>query len=808
MVTWASLRTRRPAHDTSSWASPVTTWLLVLLAAASLGRVYNGPLLIEMVGVATGVAVLISATLRRAPAWLAAALSVIGLAVATVTAVQISARAGGISGDLTALTLDAARNAIPRLLTAVIPVEAQPDTVLAPVALAWLAGFAATELAGRARRPAAALIPPALLYAGVLVLVGPNAPVNIAQPLLFAVVAAVGLAIADLALPATGDRRLRLRMAGGLALGLVAVIAGAVAIAPLAAGWVRRDPVDPRRYVTPPSLDALDANPLSRLSGWAADPSRPLFDVTVLRGLTPSDTSSTDPSGEPSTEDAVDSANELDAQPLDEQPPDNSDPATAAYDARLRLAVLADWDGITWHMRADYRNAGRVLPPPDRPPGDDPLGERPSIRTIEERITATGLAGRLLPAVASPQRVDGVRVAFDTSTGTLLHSNRVEPGLTYVVTSANPSIAVDLLPAADVPAGPAVARFLGVGDSVPDDLGRLAEQIAAGEGSPYLKAQALEMFLSEHYRLSADAPSGHAYPNLRFFLFTSPRAGGQQGTSEQFATAFATLGRLMGLPTRVVVGFRTPVGGGTVTAGAALAWPEVLFAGVGWVPFDPLPRPDVPPRPLEDEYLPKPAPPTNPPASVEPSDIPTYSPPTASAAPPLLAAESGAGPLVGWLVAAVALLAVLVFVIGVARARRRRSHLARGTPQQRILGAWSEILDALTLAGVAPPAHLTSAEIAVHAATVIEAQPTPKHVRVSRPAAPSLAPIAEVVNMVAFGGDGAAGPARPGQMAVDEGGARVVSQCVTAYVRMLRATQPWWRRLFWHIDPRPLVRGR
>ena len=111
----------------------------------------------------------------------------------------------------------------------------------------------------------------------------------------------------------------------------------------------------------------------------------------------------------------------------------------------------------------------------------------------------------------------------------------------------------------------AVARYLAVGGTVPPDLSQLAEQISTGESSPYLRALALESFLVEHYRFAADAPSGHAYPNLRFFLFDDPRAGGQRGTSEQFAAAFAALGRLMGLPTRVVVGFRTPAGGGPIT---------------------------------------------------------------------------------------------------------------------------------------------------------------------------------------------------------------------------------------------------
>src|SRR4029453_8883223 len=111
-----------------------------------------------------------------------------------------------------------------------------------------------------------------------------------------------------------------------------------------------------------------------------------------------------------------------------------------------------------------------------------------------------------------------------------------------------------------------------------------------GNGAAFDRGSAIEEFLSEHYRRVADAPSGHAYPNLSFFLFGPREQGGQVGTSEQFAASFALLARLTGLPSRVVVGFDAPAAGGAVTAGDANAWPEVLFDGLGWVPFAPMPQ--------------------------------------------------------------------------------------------------------------------------------------------------------------------------------------------------------------------------
>jgi len=771
---------------------PLVVFGLVALAGLSLGRVYNGPLLVQLVvGAALG-SVLVSAGLRRLPGWVVAPVSVAALSAYALGAIIIAVSAGGVGGDLPTLTIDAARSVVPRLLTALIPVEAQPDTVLGPVILAWLAGFAGAELAARARRPAVALVAPTLLYVGALVLVGPNAAVVGWQPLAFAALAALGLVMGGATSTPRGRSgigarertTLRLRTATGSAVGLVAVLAVVAVVAPLVARAVDRAPIDPRRYLHPPRLDVLDQNPLIRISGWAANPDQLLFEVRLLRGAN----SPAQPAAAPAPAESTDS-----------------------YDTRLRLAVLSDWDGVTWHVDADYRNAGRVLPPVPAPAGlasdggglDGPSDAPPPL-TIEERITVAELPGRLLPAVSAPSRVDGVRVAYDQATGTLLNAAPLRPGLTYTVTSVNPSVDVDVLPASDVPSGPTVARYLAVGDTVPADLSRLAEQISTGESSPYLRALALETFIAEHYRYAADAPSGHAYPNLRFFLFDDPRVGGQQGTSEQFATAFAALGRLMGLPTRVVVGFRTPAGGGPITAGDALAWPEVLFTGIGWVAFDPLPQADTPPRPLEDEFLPKPTPPTSPPASVEPPDEPTWSAPPSRTE----AAVAPGGPGVGVVAGGVGgglltLLALFLVLVVLLRAVRRRSRLDRGSPPQRVLGAWDEVLDTLALAGSPPPAYLAAAEVAAHAAEVAEATPGRRHTRRPRPAAPPLDDLAANVNTVGFAG---ATSALPG--GVDEVTAYAAKAQAIEYARALRARRSWWRRLVWRVDPRPLRHSR
>ena len=173
---------------------------MVSCAGLVLGRVYDGTLLQVLVaGAATG-SVLLSVLARRLPAWTAGPLSVVGLVGYVLLSARVTATAADVPGGLASITADAARNGIPRLLTALIPVEPQPDTILVPVVAAWLAGLAGAELAVRGGRVLLGYVAPGLCFAGAAYTVGPNADPAVWPGLAFA-----GLAIAGLV--ATGPTR-------------------------------------------------------------------------------------------------------------------------------------------------------------------------------------------------------------------------------------------------------------------------------------------------------------------------------------------------------------------------------------------------------------------------------------------------------------------------------------------------------------------------------------------------------------------------------------------------------------------------
>ncbi len=122
---------------------------------------------------------------------------------------------------------------------------------------------------------------------------------------------------------------------------------------------------------------------------------------------------------------------------------------------------------------------------------------------------------------------------------------------------------------------------------------QLVLSITQGHETVYDKALAILQWLgSDRFIYTLDLPSLGSQAAIDIFLTATRR-----GHCELFASAMALMLRSLGVPTRVVSGFR----GGewnaldqsyTVRANMAHLWVEVLFLDHGWVVFDPSPRTD------------------------------------------------------------------------------------------------------------------------------------------------------------------------------------------------------------------------
>ena len=261
-----------------------------------------------------------------------------------------------------------------------------------------------------------------------------------------------------------------------------------------------------------------------------------------------------------------------------------------------------------------------------------------------------------------------------------------------------------------------LARFTRLPETTRPIARRFAAEAVGGATDAYGQALALQNWFRTHFRYSLDVRPGHGTQALAAFL---DPLGSRSGYCEQFAGAYAALARSLGLPSRVAVGF-TPgeqaedEPGTYIVRGAnAHAWPEVYFAGVGWVPFEPTPGRGAPGAEAYTHVAPAQADedetvvPTTVPNSVTTGSIaprpgsdeplPEFFDPDAGNDRGLSATQAVA--LVLALVAGTWLVGVPA-VAALRRARnRRRSH---GHPDLEVTDAWDDSVRALALLDLVP----------------------------------------------------------------------------------------------------------
>ncbi|UOZ07781.1 DUF3488 and transglutaminase-like domain-containing protein [Amycolatopsis sp. WQ 127309] len=259
--------------------------------------------------------------------------------------------------------------------------------------------------------------------------------------------------------------------------------------------------------------------------------------------------------------------------PLDEIAARLARPGEPVFDVRgaspdrWPLVVLDAFDGVEWTAGHDYRRLGRELAPPPAVP----------VRRDSAEISVRPGQGPWLPSQPLPAAVTGADPLVEAAEGSLLAPVPDAP-TTYSLSWWTPEVST----AAQLD-GAAPGGLADVG-AVPDGIPELAAQAVHGLRPTFESALVLERFFRDGYRRATGTalPAGHGWPQLRDFLLVTKR-----GTSEQFAAAYVALARILGIPARLVVGYRPPPGATTVRNGDVLAWPEVAVTGVGWVPLDP-----------------------------------------------------------------------------------------------------------------------------------------------------------------------------------------------------------------------------
>ena len=156
---------------------------------------------------------------------------------------------------------------------------------------------------------------------------------------------------------------------------------------------------------------------------------------------------------------------------------------------------------------------------------------------------------------------------------------------TYSWRARIPHFSEDQLARAAVSSDPTYTQLP---SSVPDRVRLKAEEVTRGYSSPYLKAKALERYLSTTYPYAFADSSDDAPPEGRdpvdWFLFDH-----REGTCGVYSSAFVVMARSVGIPARVVSGWAIVEAPGTQTvySDQGHQWAEVAFEGIGWVTFEP-----------------------------------------------------------------------------------------------------------------------------------------------------------------------------------------------------------------------------
>lgn len=584
------------------------------------------------------------------------------------------------------------------LLTFALPLVSPRTLLVAPVALCWLCGAVIGETIARGWRSvlpyAAALVTFGLSYAATTRAISGTADGRRYDTLLAGLLLVVMLLLRAvktwLAADPTDETGSGARGGGmppaALARGsLLAVAVAGIASLVVQTG-VFAGPATPATRV-PPLDTAAPVNPLSFVAGLRpADPTasgRRLFTVSFNR-------------------------------------------TASRY---VAVADVDTYDGDSWTFTRQFRPSGGVVP------ADTDPSLRPGGSVTQRYTVQAGLADvAWLPFQYRPRDVDGVAVDIDPASGMIVPRQQLAAGQSYVVRSTASAGDVEDLPSSALVATSAPPAYtflpLSVRRSIGTVVSALRNETRSTSSPPLAFLQALTTDLRANYALSgserAPRTGGTGFAGVLASILGPARAA----TPEQYATLVALVARAVGVPARVVTGFRVGSGsddtvdGGVyeVRAQAARTWVEIPVDGRGWVVLDAAP----------DRYGS-----VRPPASAAASPVPTPSPTPTNAL--VTQAPSNAGNAVAprsdvpgstapsttqWLLlaGAVVLVVLLVVALLVGRKRRRIRARRRGDPRRQVIGAWQETLDVLSESGVAGLGSLTSDEVADRAATTFGAE--------------------------------------------------------------------------------------
>ncbi len=267
-----------------------------------------------------------------------------------------------------------------------------------------------------------------------------------------------------------------------------------------------------------------------------------------------------------------------------------SDAPTPPY---LRVTTLSVFDGDVW-MPDRLRSVSLDDAPLE------PVTVADGVRVTEYRtfVNVAQLSSAYLPVSFPAVAVDGLDGFWRSVpySRTIQSGQSSAQGQDYEVTTHVPRPTLEQIRAAETEITDARIDLQALPEGTPAIVSELAAEVTAGGTTDYDRLIALQSwFRGTEFTYSLTAPvsdgfDGSSADAVAEFLQE------KSGYCVHYAGAFALMARALDMPSRIAVGFLPGAFTGDsidgmrvseATTGQLHAWPEVYFAGIGWVQFEP-----------------------------------------------------------------------------------------------------------------------------------------------------------------------------------------------------------------------------
>jgi hypothetical protein len=241
----------------------------------------------------------------------------------------------------------------------------------------------------------------------------------------------------------------------------------------------------------------------------------------------------------------------------------------------LRTRAYDTYDGKSWQLSSEGEESG------------------PGLQIFQSSQARSGEVGiKLLAEYYSmiPHTLDTEQVRFEAPPPAIQSGNRNIGVLLAKPIKRGTVMYLERTDRPQVRRPRTLRPYLQVPPDVPESVRFLAQQLAANTSDPRLILKRIEQYLALNYTysLETEEEGGYSGDFVTDFLF-----GELQGYCVHFATSFALLARLDGIPVRYVTGFLVvpsdKPGPTEVTGLNAHAWPEVWLDDNGWTIYEATP---------------------------------------------------------------------------------------------------------------------------------------------------------------------------------------------------------------------------